>query len=148
MSAMRMQHYATFLQSFNYEIKFRPTGQHYNADASSRSPLKEKITENICEETDCLEVNMIKTLPLTAEELVKDDQSLRVLLEGLRNGMTVEPRDSFGVEQQEFTLQKGCVMRGIRVYILPCLRVKMLAELRSTHFGTNRLKAFAVRGKD
>ncbi|XP_055584942.1 uncharacterized protein K02A2.6-like [Uranotaenia lowii] len=146
MSALRMQHYATFLQSFNYEIKFRPTGQHYNADAFSRLPLKEKTPENVIEETDYLEINMIETLPLTVEELAKataTDQSVKVLLEGLRNGKTVEPRDRFDVDQQEFTVQKGCVMRRIRVYIPPCLRVKVLAELHSTHFGTNRLKALA-----
>lgn len=37
-SAMRMQHYALFLQGFNYEIKYRNTKEHLNADCLSRLP--------------------------------------------------------------------------------------------------------------
>ncbi|XP_055591353.1 uncharacterized protein K02A2.6-like [Uranotaenia lowii] len=80
MSASRMQHYAAFLQSFYYEIRFRPTGQHYNADTFSHLPLKEKTLEYVIEQTDYLEINMIETVPLTIEELAKasaKDQSVK-----------------------------------------------------------------------
>lgn len=146
MSALRMQHYATYLASFNYGIQFRPTTQHCNADAFSRLPIQEKTPDNVIEETDYLEVSMIETLPLTVDELAKAtaaDRSVKVLLQGLRNGKDVDPRDRFGVDQLEFTVQKGCVMRGIRVYVPMNLRAKVLAELHSTHFGTSRLKALA-----
>ncbi|XP_058444176.1 uncharacterized protein K02A2.6-like [Malaya genurostris] len=146
MSALRMQHYATFLQSFNYSIQFRPTSKHCNADAFSRLPLKQQVPNNVVEESDLLEVNIIETLPLTIEELSKatsTDQNVKVLVQGLRSGRTVEPKDRFGVDQEEFTLQQNCVMRGIRVYVPPSLRGKVLAELHSTHFGTCRLKSLA-----
>ncbi|XP_058828320.1 uncharacterized protein K02A2.6-like [Topomyia yanbarensis] len=146
MSALRMQHYATFLASFNYKIQFRPTNQHGNADAFSRLPLKEKTPANVIEETDYMEVNMIETLPLTVNELARAtaaDKTVKVLMQGLQNGKIVDPKERFGVEQHEFTIQKGCIMRGIRVYIPPNLRVKVLAELHSTHFGTSRLKTLA-----
>ncbi|XP_053698835.1 uncharacterized protein K02A2.6-like [Sabethes cyaneus] len=146
MSALRMQHYATFLQSFSYSIQFRPTSKHCNADAFSRLPLKNKPPDNVVEETDLLEINIIETLPLTVEELSEAtlaDQAVKLLVQGLRNGKTVEPRHRFGIDQTEFTLQQNCVMRGIRVYIPPSLRAKVLAELHSTHFGTCRLKSLA-----
>ncbi|XP_062715253.1 uncharacterized protein K02A2.6-like [Aedes albopictus] len=146
MCALRMQHYATFLASFNYDIQFRPTSQHCNADAFSRLPLRETRPDNVIEEVDYLEVHIIETLPLTVDELAKAtsaDQSVKVLMQGLRNGKDVDARERFGVDQGEFALQKGCVMRGIRVYVPPSLRSKVLAELHSTHFGTSRLKALA-----
>ncbi|XP_053698840.1 uncharacterized protein K02A2.6-like [Sabethes cyaneus] len=102
--------------------------------------------DTIVEETDYLEVNIIDTLPITVEELAKataSDSTVKILVQGLRNGKSVEPRDRFGVDQMEFTLQKGCIMRGIRVYIPPSLRNKVLAELHSTHFGITRLKVLA-----
>ncbi|XP_055522452.1 uncharacterized protein K02A2.6-like [Wyeomyia smithii] len=146
MSALIMQHYATFLQSFNFKIQFRPTNQHANADAFSRLPLKNSTPDATVEETDYVEVNIIETLPLTVAELAKAtamDTTVKTLVQGLQNGKSVEPKDRFGVDQVEFTLQKGCVMRGIRVYVPPSLRDKVLNELHSTHFGITRLKTLA-----
>nr|XP_029711580.1 uncharacterized protein LOC115256768 [Aedes albopictus] len=146
MSALRMQHYAIFLQSFDYSIQFRPTKQHGNADAFSRLPLKEKVPDNVIEETDMLEVNMIETLPITVEELAKAtaaDHTVKALLEGLRTERSIEPGHRFGVDQSEFTVQKGCILRGIRVYVPSSLRNRVLSELHSTHFGMTRLKSLA-----
>lgn len=50
MSALRMQHYAIFLQSFDYEIRFRRSADHANADALSRIPLTQTCPENVIEE--------------------------------------------------------------------------------------------------
>lgn len=55
----------------------------------------------------------------------------------------VEPKFRFGVNQEEFSLQKDCLTRGIRVYVPPPLRAKVLAELHSTHFGVLRIKFLA-----
>lgn len=64
MSAMRIQHYATFLQAFDYEIVYRSTHQHGNADAMSRLPLN--TTSNyLMDEVDTIEINLIEQLPIT-----------------------------------------------------------------------------------
>nr|XP_029724092.1 uncharacterized protein K02A2.6-like [Aedes albopictus] len=146
MSALRMQHYATYLQSFDYEIRFRKSADHANADAMSRIPLSQADPENVIEEVDVIELNQIETLPLTAAELAQataEDRSVRNLIQGIKHGQPVDPKDRFGVEQTEFSLQKGCLLRGIRVYVPPALRRKVLDELHSTHFGTTRTKSLA-----
>ncbi|XP_058828591.1 uncharacterized protein K02A2.6-like [Topomyia yanbarensis] len=146
MSALRMQHYATFLQSFDYTIKFRPTKQHYNADAFSRLPLDTKQPDNVVEEADMLEISIIETMPLTIQDLAKGtsvDGSVKILYQGLKNGKTVDAKDRFGIDQNEFSLQQGCILRGIRVYIPAGLRTKVLNELHSTHFGSTRMKSLA-----
>ncbi|XP_058817519.1 uncharacterized protein K02A2.6-like [Topomyia yanbarensis] len=146
MSALRMQHYATFLQSFDYTIKFRPTKQHYNADAFSRLPIDTKQPDNVVEEADMLEISIIETMPLTIQDLAKGtsvDGSVKILYQGLQNGKTVDAKDRFGIDQNEFSLRGGCIMRGIRVYIPAGLRTKVLNELHSTHFGSTRMKSLA-----
>ncbi|XP_062542178.1 uncharacterized protein LOC134210171 [Armigeres subalbatus] len=106
MSALRMQHYATFLQSFDYEVRFRKSSQHANADAMSRCPLKKSDPDNVVEESDVVELNQIGTLPLTAEELsqaTSEDKSVQKLIQGLRYGQAVEGKDRFGLDQTEFS---------------------------------------------
>jgi hypothetical protein len=144
MSAMRMQHYAIFLQSFDYEIIYRNTKEHGNADAMSRLPSKETYT--MIEEIDLVECNLIETLPLTVKELGEEtfrDLSLTNLINGLKNGRNVEGKDRLGIDQNEFALQQNCLLRGIRVYIPKTLRKKVLGELHSTHFGVTRMKLYA-----
>ncbi|XP_058840747.1 uncharacterized protein K02A2.6-like [Topomyia yanbarensis] len=146
MSALRMQHYATYLQSFHYEIRFRKSTNHANADAMSRMPLPQADPENDIEESDIVELNQIETLPITAVELAQataEDQTVRVLVQGIKYGKVFDSKDRFGVEQTEFSLQKGCLLRGIRVYVPQVLRKRVLEELDSTHFGITRTKSLA-----
>ncbi|XP_058816755.1 uncharacterized protein K02A2.6-like [Topomyia yanbarensis] len=146
MSALQMQHYATYLQSFDYEIRFRKSTDHANADAMSRFPLLRADPDNEIEESDVIELNQIDTLPLTAAELAQataEDQAVRNLIQGIKYGKPVEGGDRFGVDQIEFSLQKGCLLRGIRVYVPAILRKRVLEELHSTHFGTTRTKSLA-----
>ncbi|XP_055613887.1 uncharacterized protein K02A2.6-like [Uranotaenia lowii] len=146
MSALRMQHYATFLQSFKYELRFRKSVDHANADALSRMPVKRSDPESDIEESDVVELNQIETLPLTTSELSQataDDKSVSTLIQGLKYGKIVDAKDRFGVDQTEFSLQKGCLLRGIRVYIPDVLRQRVLQELHSTHFGVTRTKSLA-----
>nr|XP_029717032.1 uncharacterized protein K02A2.6-like [Aedes albopictus] len=113
MSALRMQHYATYLQCFDYEIRFRKSGNHANADAMSRFPLDISDPENEIEESDAVELSQIDTLPLTAAELgqvTAEDHTVQKLIQGIKHGQSVEAKDRFGVEQHEFSLQKGCLL--------------------------------------
>nr|XP_029709454.1 uncharacterized protein K02A2.6-like [Aedes albopictus] len=83
---------------------------HCNADAFSRLPIATKQPDNVVEEVDMLETCIIETMPVTVEDLAKGtaaDGSVKLLLQGLRNGKTVEAKDRFGIDQNEFSLQQG-----------------------------------------
>ena len=136
-TAMRMQHYELILRSFRYEIKYRSTNEHGNADAMSRLPVQ-NTADFQYEGTDVLEINLIETLPLRVEqlsEITMRDRSLSVLIQGLRTGREVPAKNRFGIDQVEFSLQENCLMRGMRVFIPSQLRKTVLDELHSTHFG-------------
>ncbi|XP_058448956.1 uncharacterized protein K02A2.6-like [Malaya genurostris] len=146
MSAMRMQHYAAFLLAFDYKIRHRRSSDHFNADAMSRLPLPRTDSESEIEEPDAVEVNTIQTLPLTVDELgaaTLSDDSVNELVRALRSGKRVDGKFRFGVDQEQFSLQKDCLLRGSRVYVPPSLRMKVLRELHSTHFGISRIKSLA-----
>ena len=92
LSAMRMQHYAVFLESFNFEIRYRNSKDHGNADGISRLPLK---GEPICEadEIDVLQINQTESLPVQAKEVAKytlKDTTVQELVRALRTGRIVE----------------------------------------------------------
>ncbi|XP_058448747.1 uncharacterized protein K02A2.6-like [Malaya genurostris] len=113
---------------------------HYSTE------LPTKPLDNVVEEVDLLEVNIIETLSIRVEDLAKStplDSTVKILLQGLKNGKTVDARDRFGIDQIEFALQQGCIMRGKRVSVPPELRPNVLKELHSTNFGTKRLKSLA-----
>ncbi|XP_058840923.1 uncharacterized protein K02A2.6-like [Topomyia yanbarensis] len=92
------------------------------------------------------ELNQIETLPIKAVELAQataEDQTVRVLVQGIKYRQDVDSKDRFGVEQTEFSLQKGCLLRGIRVYAPQVFRKRVLEELHSTHFGITCTKSLA-----
>lgn len=62
-----MQHYAIFLETFNYEIRVKKSKENANADAMSRLPTTDLC--NHIEEVDVIETEIIQNLPLTVEEL-------------------------------------------------------------------------------
>lgn len=132
------------MESFTYDIKYRPAEQHANADAFSRLPIASTHTKT--EEVDFIELNSIGTLPVSAEDIgqaTRNERDVKTLIAGLAHGRIVDAKDRFGVEQNEFGLHGSCLMRGIRVYIPKILRKRVLDELHSTHFGMSRMKALA-----
>lgn len=145
LSATRMQHYAVYLESFDYEIKHRKSEENANADALSRLPLKD-TNDVLMDEIDVLQTEIIETLPVTVKELSAEtdkDENVKILMQGLMLGTRVSGKDRYGIDQQEFTVQRGCLMRGIRAYIPKSLRDRVLAELHSGHFGITRMKSLA-----
>lgn len=145
LSATRMQHYAIFLQAFNFDIKYKKSELHANADFVSRLPLK---SENFThyDEPDVFEMNQIETLPITVSEISKEtsvDSQLLPLFKALKTGKIIQKHLRFNIEQTEFSLQQGVIFRGIRVVIPKSLQSKILNELHSAHFGVTKMKGLA-----
>lgn len=144
-SAMKMQHYAIFLQEFNYTIRYRKSEDHGNADCLSRLPLKNK--RDGFDVANVFELNMLQTLPIDANSVAVEtqkDMELSKLLHALQSGTLAYSADRFNLllEQAEFTLQSGTILRAQRV-IPKILRPKVLEELHTGHFGITKMKGVA-----
>ncbi|XP_065219648.1 uncharacterized protein K02A2.6-like [Planococcus citri] len=137
LSATRRLHYAIFLQNFDFDIKYRRSEDHGNADFLSRFPRNVKEAVELFDQS----VNRIHQLifqdcPLTVRELsnaTTKDKDLLILLEKLRSGESCE----------DYSLHEGVIMKGVRIVIPEILQNRILAELHQGHFGVVKMKQLA-----
>ncbi|KAM8707498.1 hypothetical protein ACLKA7_005042 [Drosophila subpalustris] len=144
LSATRMQHYAIFLEHFDFGIRCKQSKENANADALSRLPIEDENTST--EEVDIIEDELIENLPVTVAELreqTMNDEEIKVLMQCLKYGRDAAGKDRFGIPITEFSIHNGCIMRGIRVYILKPMRQRILKELHTAHLGMNKMKLLA-----
>lgn len=145
LSAHRLLRYALFMQGFDYEIEYKPTNQHGNADALSRLPLKNTIKNDFQDETTLYHLEQISQLPVSFEEIQKEteaDEELSLVLDELLKGKPIsEPK--YGNQSQELSTEQKCLFRGTRVIIPRSLRKRVLEELHSAHVGMSKMKGLA-----
>lgn len=114
-TASRMQHYALFLQGFNYDIKYRKSELHSNADCLSRLPIP-RTNEPECDVIDEYQESTFETLPVTAKQVTQatsNDKELSKLLNYLKYGRNSFKNDKFFmIPLNEFTLLNGVIFRG------------------------------------
>ncbi|CAB3228715.1 unnamed protein product [Arctia plantaginis] len=145
LSAARMQHYAIFLQGFNYSIRYKTSKANANADALSRLAAfdEERIS---LEEADIFQMSLMNVLPVTEPDIAQatlEDPTLKRLLVGLKSGKKIAHLERFGIDQSEFSLYKDCILRGSRVLVPERFRQVVLNDLHSAHFGTSKMLALA-----
>ena len=68
-AAARLQRWALILSGYHYEIEFRPTKAHGNADGLSRLPLPSDTQEIASIEPNIFNISQIKSLPVTVTQL-------------------------------------------------------------------------------
>ncbi|GFX94046.1 uncharacterized protein K02A2.6 [Trichonephila clavipes] len=134
LAATRLLHYALILQSFEFDIIFRKTIEHGNADILSRLP---KTSED---DITIFQMSQIEALPVTSKELRQEtskDIELGPLLRALREGKDLQGREA------QYTIKDGCIMYGQRVCIPRKFQKDVLEELHAGHLGIVKMKAIA-----
>ncbi|XP_065207016.1 uncharacterized protein K02A2.6-like [Planococcus citri] len=142
LSATRLLHYALFLQGFDYEIKYRNSKYHANADFASRFPVTKGNPNQIDMPTQIHRVQL-QTLPVTAKEIADEILNDDSVLSLYRQLQGIDPIRRKSQELQEYSLQDGCIFRGERVYIPPSLRSRILKELHVGHLGIVKCRQLA-----
>ena len=74
LAAARLQRWAILLSAYKYQIEFRSTTAHGNADYLSRLPLTNQYPEGLTSEPTIFNVPQIAGLPVTATQLQKATQ--------------------------------------------------------------------------
>ena len=70
LAAARLQRWAVLLSSYQYDIKFKDTVAHANADGLSRLPLDNNSTEELAIEASVFNISQIDFLPVTAMQIL------------------------------------------------------------------------------
>lgn len=137
--ATRLLHYALFLQNFQFTIKYRCSAEHGNADYMSRLPTHSREL-GVPDTVELFEVKHMSALPKSPKEIAAEtlrDPELRELLDKLRRGESISGHDG------AYSIQSGCILRGLRVYIPHAFRPAILEELHAGHMGIVKVKALA-----
>ena len=147
LAASRMQRWSFLLLAYTYDIQFKPTTLHCNADGMSRLPLQQTSTEETPEVT-LFNIGQIAMLPVTAQQLQKAtmaDPTLCKVFRYIKLGWPSQlPEDIpklYGTHRNELTVEGECIMFGIRVVVPPKLQKMVLQELHSTHPSIQRMKS-------
>ncbi len=135
-----------FLTAHDYEVEFRLTHKHGNANCLSRLPLHTNCTTSAKPTVNTLQIG---SMPVTAEHLKQATQSDPVLFKVLNytlKGWPVQVTPDvqpFFTRQHEITAEDGCLLWGICVIVPLKLRDLVLQELHLTHPGIVRMKSLA-----
>ena len=148
LAAARLQRWALLLSAHKYQVEFRPTEKHANADGLSRLPLTLKGGEGSSSEPGLFNVNQINALPVTAKVIqgaTRKDPQLSAVLRFTQRGWPAQVPEElkpFHIRRHEITTEEECLLWGMRVLIPKPLQGHM-EELHQDHPGVARMKALA-----
>ncbi len=151
LAAARLQRWALLLSAYSYEIEWKPTSEHANADGLSRLPLaggQPKVAGSTKVE-HAFVIGQLQALPVTAERLetaTRHDPLLSKVHLYVREGWPTQLPAEYQPylnRRQELSTEGDCLMWGTRVVIPQKLRRHLLEELHRDHPGVVRMKALA-----
>ena len=70
LAAVRLQRWAWILSAYTYDIEFRPTGEHSNADGLSRLPLPVVPPDDPNSDPKVFNISQMEALPITVRKLM------------------------------------------------------------------------------
>ena len=129
MAAVRLQRRAILLPAYTYDIEFRNTAAHGNADALSRLPLPRKGPEYISEVHLC-NVKQIQSLSVTSHNIrrctCQDSVLSKVLDYTLKGWPSQVPKELqlYHTKLAELSVEEVCLLWRRRVIIPQKLRKK------------------------
>ena len=151
MTAGRITRWAIFLMNYQYDIQYRNTREHLNADMLSRLPRQVAhpvVAKN--EFADMFTLTLSETLlnaELVANETRKDPILSKVMdytLNGWPKNLKCEgDLKAFWSRRDELSHELGCLTWGARVVIPVKLRSTVMDILHATHIGVTGMKSLA-----
>ena len=90
LAAARLQRWAVLLSAYQYEIRFKPTQEHANADGLSRLPLPTTTGSKVICSTDpaIFNLSQVESLPVTATQIQAASRTDPVLSKVLHHTTT------------------------------------------------------------
>ena len=143
--------WAILLSAYTYHIVYHPTKLHANADALSRIPLhSSKEAHSVCYDS-IFNLGQVEALPVTCGKLARATSTdpllskvMRYTRHGWLNDNKVEDQlKPYFHSKKELTIERNCLMWGIRVIVPQIYQQKVLNELHLDHPGMSRMKSIA-----
>eukprot|EP00118_Oscarella_pearsei_P024264 m.302820 g.302820 ORF g.302820 m.302820 type:complete len:331 (+) comp40828_c0_seq6:540-1532(+) len=132
-AAARLHRWAVILSAYNYDIEYRTSEQHGNADGFSRLPIAEINEDELGMDVHHLHIAHLEVLPVTSSEIakaIKRDPTLAKVLHHVEYGWPARVEDElkpyFG--HRLISVESGCLMWGVRVIVPKTLQARVLQD--------------------
>ena len=149
-SAARLQRYAVYLTGYTYDIEYKNTKKHGNADALSRLPHGKPEENAEDKAVELFQLTQLESVPITDAEIKRETQKEKILSQVYRctmEGWIMKPEEKclqpFYARRDELTIEQGCLLWGIRVIVPVKYRRDVLEMIHSGHNGVVRMKSIA-----
>ena len=149
LAAARLQRWAMLLSAYNYDIRYKSTSEHGNADCLSRLPLQTTTPSVDADAVATFTIGQVQALPVAFQDIQKATRRdailgkvYRYVLEGWPGQVPADLKP-FNDRQTELSTENGCLMWGVRVVIPGSLQEWVLKSLHENHPGITRMKATA-----
>ena len=148
LAAARMQRWALVLSAYDYDLAYRRSEEHSNADALSRLPCQDS---SVAMEGEVYTLGAVREdFPILTVEIAQATLKDPLLCKVHQYTMNGWPETCDDVElkpfhnrRNELSCEQGCVLWGIRVVVPAVLRGRLLNELHWEHPGICSMKAIA-----
>ncbi|XP_051165706.1 uncharacterized protein K02A2.6-like [Leptopilina boulardi] len=147
MAAGKLQRWALFLSSFDYQFQYLKGKDNGAADGLSRLPRQ--VTSPIDESEDYFNFLVEEKLPVSAKEVrihLRRDPVLSKILTYVRDGWPNDVESelkAFSTRAHELAIDNDLLMWGYRLIIPSSLRPRLLKEIHSGHIGIVKMKSLA-----
>lgn len=147
LAAARLQRWAILLSAYTYDIRYKSTMEHANADGLSRLPLPSTPSSDADQGPNTFNIGQVQALPVTAQNIEKAtrrDPILSQVYRHVQNGWPQQVSEDLQIYKDrstELSTQGGCLMWGLRVIVPTSLQSSVLKSLHRNHPGITRMKA-------
>ena len=148
-ASARIKRWSLFLSNYEYQLLFRDTKSHANADALSRLPLPDQPLKSVSPPELVLLSQQLENSPVSADQIrtwTRRDARLSKVLHYVQCGWPnqVEPDlVVFSSKRLELSAYDGCLLWGNRVVVPSQGREAILQELHGGHPGICRMRSLA-----
>ena len=151
-ASARIRRWSLSLSMFEYELKFRNTTAHANADALSRLPLSDSVSTSETPPEFVLLTTHLEDSPVTADQIkaaTQRDPELSQVMQYVQQGWPAQvPAESplklcFN-RKDELSSMDGCLLWGARVVVPKQYRALVMDQLHEGHPGATSLSRMYV----
>ena len=107
-----------------YQIQFRPTKAHGNADGLSRLPLKNSMGSDSVPISTIFNIHQLAALPVTSKQIAEATRRHPILSRVLHYTkvgwpavLTEQTMQPYWSRRNELSVEQGCLLWGIRVIV-------------------------------
>ena len=157
MASSRVQRWGLKLAAYNYHLRYRAGKEHGNADAMSRLPLRETVSQEEIPGEVVLALEQLDSSPITANKIRREtgrdpvlsrvrtwvSQGWPTSIEGLKKESWYKDVQVYARRRTELSVQDGCILWGNRVVVPPKYRKTLTQVVHEGHQGIGKMKALA-----